>query len=143
MDNLQSTELINQCKHLQQRFCGIFAANLAFNTKLKRDNTFMIVNASDSGQPGTHWLLFAQAGGRFFLQILLDEAYAIIRMYKKKYGRSIHEGNKILINKPIQSANWVFRGLYCIYFAHVKISTKFSYRFSRLATIARCVLLNI
>ena len=63
---MQITELINQCKHLQQRFCGIFPANLAFNTKLKRDNTFMIVNASDSGQPGTHWLLFAQAGGRFF-----------------------------------------------------------------------------
>ena len=28
------------------------------------------------------------------------------------------------MNKPIQSANSVFRGLYCIYFAHVKFSSK-------------------
>ena len=66
MDNLQITELIHRCKHLKHRFCGIFLANLAFNTILKRDNTFMIVNASNSDQPGTHWLLFAQAVGQIF-----------------------------------------------------------------------------
>ena len=61
-----------------------FPANLAFDTVLKRDNTFMIVNASNSEQSGTHWLLFAQAGGQiFFLQILLDEAYTTIHMYTK------------------------------------------------------------
>ena len=66
MDNLQNTELINHCKHLKHRFRGIFPANLAFRTILKSDNTFMIVNASNSNQPGTHWLLFAQAGGQIF-----------------------------------------------------------------------------
>ena len=54
MDNLQITELFNQCKHLKHRFRGISPANLAFRTKVKRDNTFMIVNASNSDQPGTH-----------------------------------------------------------------------------------------
>ena len=83
MDNLQITELIHRCKHLKHRFCGIFPANLAFNTILKRENTFMIVNASNSDQPGTHWLLFAQAGLQIFLQILLDEAYTTIHMYTK------------------------------------------------------------
>ena len=84
MDNLQIFELINQCKHLKHRIRGIFPANLAFNTILKRDNTFMIVNASNSDQPGTHWLLFALAGGQIFcLQILLDKAYTTIHIYTK------------------------------------------------------------
>ena len=38
--------------------------------------------------------------------------------------RSIHEGNQILMNKPIQSANSVLCGLFCIYVAHVIISFK-------------------
>ena len=38
---------------------------------------------------------------------------------------SIHEGNQILMNKPIQSANSVLCGLYCIYVAHVILSSKF------------------
>ena len=66
MDNLQIIELINQSKHLKHRLRGIFPTNLALNTILKHDNTFMIVNASNSDQPGTHWLLFAQAGGQIF-----------------------------------------------------------------------------
>ena len=37
---------------------------------------------------------------------------------------SIHEGNQILMNKPIQSANSALCGLYCIYVAHVIISSK-------------------
>ena len=37
---------------------------------------------------------------------------------------SIHEVNQILMNKPIQSANSVLCGLYCIYIAHVILSSK-------------------
>ena len=55
-----------RCKHLKHRFRGIFPPNLVFRTILKRGNTFMIVNASNSEQPETHWLLIAQAGGQFF-----------------------------------------------------------------------------
>ena len=66
MDNQQNTELINQCKCLKHRFRGIFPANLAFRTLLKRNNTFLIVNASNSDQPGTYWLLFAQTGVQTF-----------------------------------------------------------------------------
>ena len=66
MNKQQITEPINQCKHLKHRFRGIFPANLAFTTILKSDNSFMIVKASNSDQPGTHWLLFAQAGGQIF-----------------------------------------------------------------------------
>ena len=125
MDNLQVTELIHRCKHLKHRFCGIFPANLAFNTILKRDNTFMIVNATNSDQPGTHWLLFAQAGGQIvFADPLGRSLYNYPNVYKNM-RRSIHEENHILMNKPIQSANSFLCGLYCIYVAHVIISSKF------------------
>ena len=125
MDNLQITELIHRCKHLKHRFCGIFTANLAFDTILKRDNTFMIVNASNSDQPGTHWLLFAQAGGQIFFADPLRRSLHNYPHVYKNMRRSIHEGNQILMNKPIQSANSVLCGLYCIYVAHVIISSKF------------------
>ena len=42
---------------------------------------------------------------------------------------SIHEGNQILMNKPIQSANLILCGLYCIYLAHVIILSKFPIEF--------------
>ena len=125
MDNLQITELIHRCKHLKHRFCGIFPANLAFNTILKRDNTFMIVNASNSDQPGTHWLLFAQAGGQIFFCRSSWTKPTQLSTCIQNMRRSIHEGNQILMNKPIQSANSVLCGLYCIYVAHVIISSKF------------------
>ena len=43
--------------------------------------------------------------------------------------RSIHEENQILMNKPTQSANSVLCGLYCIYVAHVIISSNFPISF--------------
>ena len=73
MDNLQITGLFHRCKYLKHQFRGIFPANLAFITILKRDNTFNIVNASNSDQPGTHWLLFAQAGGQMFFADCLGQ----------------------------------------------------------------------
>ena len=83
MDNQQFTELINRCKRLKHRFRGIFPAKLAYRSILKRDKTFMIVNASNSDLPGTHWLLFAQAGGHFSLHILMNKDYTIIYMFTK------------------------------------------------------------
>ena len=114
MDNLQITELINRCKHLKNRFRGIFPANLVFRTKLKRDNSFMIVNASNSNQPETHWLLFAQAGGQTFFADPLGQGLHNCTHVYKEMRYYIHEGNQMLMNKPIQSANSVLCGLYCI-----------------------------
>ena len=114
---------------MKHRFRGIFVANLAFRTILKRDKTFMIVNAYNSDQPGTHWLLFAQAGGRnFFADPLGQGLHNYPNVYK--YMRySIHEGNQILMNQPIQSANSVLCGFYCIYLARVIMLSKFPIEF--------------
>ena len=89
----------------------------------------MIVNASNSDQPGTHWLLFAQAGGQIFFADPLGRSLHNYPHVYKNMRRSIHEGNQILMNKPIQSANSVLCGLYCFYVAHVIISSKFPISF--------------
>ena len=63
-----------------------------------------------------------------FLNFFADPLGRSVHNYPHVYKnmrRSIHEGNQILMNKPIQSANSVLRGLYCIYVAHVIISSKF------------------
>ena len=89
----------------------------------------MIVNASNSDQPGTHWLLFTQAGGQIFWADLLGQGlYNYTHVYK--YIRySIHEGNHIVMNKPIQSANSVLCEFYCFYVDQVILSFKFSIDF--------------
>ena len=85
----------------------------------------MIVNASNSDQPGSHWLLFAQAGGQIFFADPLGQGLQNHTHVYKYLRYSIHEGNQILMNKPIQSTNSVLCELYCIYVAHVIISSKF------------------
>ena len=123
MDNLQITELINRCKHMKHQFHGVFPANLAINTILKSDNSFMIVNESNSDQPETQWLMFAEAGGQIFFADPLGQSLHNYPNVYKNMIRSIHEGKQILLIKPIQSANSVFYGLYCIFVAHVVISS--------------------
>ena len=39
--------------------------------------------------------------------------------------RTIHEGNQLLMKKPIKSADSMLCGLYCISVAHVIITNKF------------------
>ena len=89
----------------------------------------MTVKASNSEQPGSHWLLFAQAGGQIFFADSLGRSSHIYRHVYKNMRRSIHEGNQIVMNKSIQSANSVLCGLYCIHVAHAVISSKFPISF--------------
>ena len=70
MDNLQLVETINRCKLLKYRFRGIFPTDLPCSSELKNDNTFMIMNASPSVQPGTHWLFLLKLEDRYSSQIL-------------------------------------------------------------------------
>ena len=129
MDNQQITELINRCKHFKHRFRGVFPAKFALRTILKRYKTFLIVNASNSDQPRTHRLLFAPAGSQIFFPDPLGQGlnnYPHVHKYMRYF---IHERNELLMNKPIQSANSVLCGLFCIYVAHVILSSKFSIGF--------------
>ena len=83
------------------------------------------MNAPLSDQPGTHWLLFAQAGGHKFFADPLGKRLCDYPLVYKNMRRLIHEGNQLLMKKLIQPADSVLCGLYCIYVAHVIITNKF------------------
>ena len=85
----------------------------------------MIVNASNSDQPKTHWLLFAQAGSQIFFADPLGRSLHNYPHAYKNMNRSIHEGNQILMDKPIQSIYSILCGHFCIYVAHVIFLSKF------------------
>ena len=70
-------------------------------------STFKILNASPSDQPGTHWLLFAQAGGHIFFADPLDKRLIGYPLVYKNLRRTIQEENQLLMKKPLQSADSV------------------------------------
>ena len=85
----------------------------------------MIMNASQSDQPGTHWVLFAQAGGQIFFADPLSKRLYDYPLAYKNMRRTIHEGNQLLKKKSIQSADSVLCGLTCFYVAHVINTNRF------------------
>ena len=107
MDSFQIMELISRCKHLKYCFEGNFPADLPCSSVLKNDNTFMIMNASPSDQPGTHWLLFAQAGGQIFFADPLGKRLCDYPLGYTSMRRTIHKGNQLLMEKQTQSADSV------------------------------------
>ena len=67
----------------------------------------MIMNASPSDQPGTHWLPFAQAGGPIFFADPVGKRLYDYPLVYKNMRRTIHGGNQLLMKKPIQTADSV------------------------------------
>ena len=74
-------------------FVAFFPANLAFNTILKRDNTFMIVKRikTQTSQELIGYC-FAQAGGQIFFADPLGRSLHNYPHVYKNMRRSIHEG---------------------------------------------------
>ena len=107
MDNIQLVEINNRFKHLKFCFRGNFPADFPCSTVLKNDNTFKIMTASLSDQPGTYLLPFTQAGGQIFFADPLGKRLCDYPLVYKNMRRSIHEGNQLLMKKPIQSADSV------------------------------------
>ena len=57
----------------------------------------MIMNASPWDQPGTHWLLFAQARGQIFFADPLGKPLCDYPLVYKNMRRTVHEGNQLLM----------------------------------------------
>ena len=55
IDELQLQNFILKCKHLENKFLGVIAAD-NFPSELP-NNVFVIVNASKSDSSGTHWIV--------------------------------------------------------------------------------------
>ena len=107
MDEDDINDFIQKCRKLKYKFCGVFAAN-NFPQKLPK-NSFLIVNASPSNSPGTHWLLLCNRNNRDLYHRLSDTTAQICQFFE---------------HQPIQSQNSELCGLFCIYIAHVVSSER-------------------
>ena len=120
MDEHQIFLMIQKCPVLRFRHKGVFAAN-NFPVVLPNDS-FVIVNASTSNLPGSHWLLYYNKSSRYHFADPLGipmENYHDIHIRLLAVHNSIQE---ILRDDPIQPSDSVLCGLYCIYVAHAVFS---------------------
>ena len=119
MDEDEINSLIQACKLLKYKFCGVFAAD-NFPLKLSQ-NRFIIVNVSSSDSIGTHWTLLCRNNGNY---IFADPLGQKLTSYKCLYNRlasaalDIQNVYELLRNQPIQTQNSILCGLFCIYVAH-------------------------
>ena len=79
MDEDDISDLIQKCRKLKYKFCGVFAAN-NFPQKFPK-NSFFIVNASPSNNPGKHWLLLCNRNNKNFLRTPWDNRLLPIETY--------------------------------------------------------------
>ena len=130
VDTFQILELFNHYNLLKSRFRGFFPAKFPFFLILKNDNTFMIMKASPSDQPGIHWLLFcSKAGAHIVFADPPRKKFCDYIFVYKNMRCTIHERNQLLMKNPIQSVDPVLCGFYDFYVAHVKITTRLAIGF--------------
>ena len=119
MDEDEINNLVQGCKRLKCKLHGVFAAD-NFPLHLSQ-NSFIIVNVSTSQSIGTHWILICGRNGDYVFADLLRQN---ITTYKHLHNRlACNAGNiqtvyDLLRNQPIQKANSILSGLFCICIVH-------------------------
>ena len=102
MDEDDINDLIQNCRKLQYKFRGVFAAN-NFPQNVRK-NSFLIVNASPFNSPGTHWRLCNRNNKIIFA----DPLGQSIGAYRDLFHRLSDTNAQIcqfLEHQPIQSQN--------------------------------------
>ena len=115
MDSNEFVSMINKYPHLKFKFRGVFAADFP----ILKSNCFIIVNASDSSKPGSHWILLYYHDDNMYLADPLGLSvtnYRAIYEGLMKYYQHVQELNA---NFPLQQRNSEPCGLFGIYIAHV------------------------
>ena len=82
MDENEIKSLIQACKLLKYKFCGVFAAD-NFPLKLSQKR-FIVVNVSCSDSIGAHWTLLCRKNGNY---IFADALGKKLTSYKCLYNR--------------------------------------------------------
>ena len=118
MDEDDINDLIKKCRKLKDKFCGVFAAN-NFPQKFSK-NSLLIVNASPSNNPGTHWLLLCNRNKK----ITLGQSIVAYRDLYRRLSYTNAQICQFLEHQPIQSQNSELCGLFCIYIARVIFSKR-------------------
>ena len=116
MDSDEIVSMINKCPHLKFKFRGVFAADLF---PILKSNCFIIVNASESSMPGSHWILLCYHDNNMYFAKPLGLSvtnYTTIYVRLMRYYQNVQELNAKF---PLQQRNSELCGLYCIYIAHV------------------------
>ena len=119
MDEDKINSLLQACKLLKFKFCGVFAVD-NFPLELSQ-NIFNIVNVSSSDSIGTHWTLLCRKNGNYIFADPLGQKQT---SYKCLYNRlasaalDIQNVYELLRNHPIQTQNSILCGLFCIYVGH-------------------------
>ena len=109
--------LIQRCQKLKHKFHGVFAAD-NFPSKLK-SNTFLIVNASKSQSPGTHWLLICKKNAHLLFADPLERSLSSYKNIYQRLAKNNVQFHLWLENQPIQCQNSELCGLFCTFIAHL------------------------
>ena len=117
MDEDDINGLIQRCQKLKHKFRGVFAAD-NFPSKLK-SNTFLIVNASKSQSPGTHWLLICKKNNHLLFADPLGRSLSSYKNIYQRLAKNNVQFHQLLENQPIQGQNSELCGLFCIFIAHL------------------------
>ena len=117
MDGDDINALIQRCQKLKHKFRGVFAAD-NFPSKLK-SNTFLIVNASKSQSPGTHWLLICKKSDHLLFADPLGQSLSSYKNIYQRLAKNNVQFHQLLEQQRIQSQNSELCGLFCIFIAHL------------------------
>ena len=110
MDEDHINDLIQKCRKLKYKFCGVFAAN-NFPQKFPK-NSFLIVNASPSNNPGTHWLLLCNRNKKIIFADPLGQSIIAYRDLYRRLSDTNAQICQFLEHQPIQSQNSELCGLF-------------------------------
>ena len=117
MDEIQLLDLIQNCKHLKNKFLGVFAAD-NFPPHIS-SNIFMIVNTSKSESPGTHWIVICKRRIVLYFADPLGLPFWQYTNLFKRLNEKFHQASDLMTNYPMQDSNSTMCGSFCIYIAHL------------------------
>ena len=93
-----------------------FAANLF---PIFKSNCFIIVNASDSSKPESHWILLYYHDNNMYFADALGLSVTNYRAIYERLMNYYQHVQELNANFPLQQGNSELCGLFCIYIAHV------------------------
>ena len=124
MDKIQLQDLIQNCKHLKYKFLGVFAAD-NFPPHIP-NNIFMIVSASKSDSPGTHWIVICNRRKiLYFADPLGLPLWQYTNLYKR-LNDNFHQVTELMTNFPMQDSNSTMCGSLYIYIAQLIFDKNFN-----------------
>ena len=110
MDSFEVFTFVQNCHHLKHKFMGVFAAD---NYPKLKPESFIIVNASESSESGTHRLLLCRRSNKAHFADPLRYPLEKYQEVFKRVCRMYSQINEVFKSQPIQPNDSVLCGLHC------------------------------